>query len=231
MMPRYAIYFAPAHGSPWWEFGSRWLGRDEFQDIPRVQLAMAQIGPAELLEITAQPRRYGFHATLKAPFRLRDGYTVGKLTTRLHALAATLKPVELGPVQASLLGDFVALVPAGAPDELMALAAACVTELDDLRAPLVEADLARRRVEHLDPRGQELLQQYGYPYVLERFRFHLTLSGPLPQPTAQRVVRTVAEPLAQLNANTPLMLDRLCLFVETAPGQAFRRVADVELGA
>jgi putative phosphonate metabolism protein len=230
MMPRYAIYFAPAHGSPWWEFGSGWLGRDEFQDSLRVQQALAQIGPAELREITAQPRRYGFHATLKAPFRLRDGCTVEDLTARLHALATTLKPVELGPMQASLLGDFVALVPAGAPDELMALAAACVKELDDLRAPLVEADLASRRVERLDPRELELLQQYGYPYVLERFRFHLTLSGPLPQPTAQRVLRAVAEPLAQLNASTPLVLDRLCLLVETAPGQAFRRMADVELG-
>jgi hypothetical protein len=109
----------------------------------------------------------------------------------------------------------------------MALAAACVTDLDDLRAPLIEADLARRRIEHLDPRELELLQQYGYPYVLERFRFHLTLSGPVPQATAQRVLMAVAEPLAQLNASTPLVLDRLCLFVEPAPGQAFRRIADV----
>jgi putative phosphonate metabolism protein len=231
MMPRYAVYFAPAQGSPWWEFGSGWLGRDELQDLPRIQPTVAQIGPAELREITAQPRRYGFHATLKAPFRLKDGNTVENLITRLQALAATLKPVVLGPMQASLLGDFVALVPSSAPDERMALAAACVTELDDLRAPLVEADLASRRVERLDPRELELLQQYGYPYVLERFRFHLTLSGPLPQPTAQRVLRAVAEPLAQLNTSTPLVLARLCLFVESAPGQAFRRMADVELGA
>jgi putative phosphonate metabolism protein len=227
MMPRYAVYFAPANDSPWWEFGSRWLGRDEFQDINRVQASLAQIGPAELRDITAQPRRYGFHATLKAPFRLRDGYSLENLTTRMQALSTRLKPVVLGPMQASILGDFVALVPSSGPDELMALAAACVTDLDDLRAPLIEADLARRRIEHLDPRELELLQQYGYPYVLERFRFHLTLSGPVPQATAQRVLMAVAEPLAQLNASTPLVLDRLCLFVEPAPGQAFRRIADV----
>ena len=231
MMQRYAIYFAPALGSPWWEFGSRWLGRDEFQNIDRVQHTLAQIGTAELKEITAQPRRYGFHATLKAPFRLRDGVTVENLVTRLNALAARLKPVALGSMQASLLGDFVALQPSSTPVELMALAAVCVTELDDLRAPLIDADHARRRLEHLDPRERELLQQYGYPYVLERFRFHLTLSGPVPQAMAQRVLQAVAEPLAQLNASTPLVLDRVCLFVEPAPGQAFCRVAEVVPGA
>ena len=70
MRPRYAIYFAPAHGSPWWEFGARWLGRDERNDTALTQHPLAQIAPDDLLELTAQPRRYGFHATLKAPFGL-----------------------------------------------------------------------------------------------------------------------------------------------------------------
>jgi len=231
MKPRYAVYFAPEQGSPWWEFGSRWLGRDECQDVNKVQHALAEIGPVELREITAQPRRYGFHATLKAPFSLSGSHSAADLTARLRALAATRKPVLLGPMQALVLGDFVALVPALVPDELMALAAACVTTLDDLRTPLSDADLARRRVEQLDAREQELLQQYGYPYVLERFRFHLTLSGPVARPTAQRLLQAVAAPVAQLNATAPLMLDRLCLFVEPAPGQPFQRMADVALSA
>ena len=231
MKPRYAAYFAPEQGSPWWEFGSRWLGRDECLGVNKVQHALAQIGPVELREITAQPRRYGFHATLKAPFSLSGSHSAADLTVRLRALAATLKPVLLGPMQAVMLGDFVALVPALVSDELMALAAACVTTLDDLRRPLSEADLARRRVEYFDAREQELLQQYGYPYVLERFRLHLTLSGPLARPTAQRVLQAVAAPVAQLNAAAPLVLDRLCLFVEPAPGQPFQRMADVALSA
>lgn len=231
MTPRYAIYFTPAYGSPWWEFGARWLGRDEYGDTALVQHPLAQIAPDELREITAQPRRYGFHATLKAPFSLRDSHTAADLTARMQALAATLKPVVLGPLQATTLGDFVALVPAMAADELTVLAAACVTGLDDLRASLSEADLARRRVEHLDAREQELLQRYGYPYVLERFRFHFTLSGPVEQPAAQRVMQAVADPVAQLNATAPLVLDRLCLFVEPAPGQPFKRIADAALSA
>lgn len=229
MKPRYAIYFAPAPGSPWWEFGTHWLGRDECLDIARVQQAVNGIEPVELHEITAQPRRYGFHATLKAPLSLRGNHSAADLTARLQTLAATLKPVPLGPMQAVALGDFVALMPTDVPSELMALAASCVTELDGFRAPLSDADLRRRRVEHLDAREQELLQLFGYPYVLERYRFHLTLTGPLARPTAQRVLQAVAQPVARLNATAPLVLDRLCLFVEPEPGLPFQRVADMAL--
>lgn len=231
MRPRYAIYFAPAHSTPWWAFGAHWLGRDERDDTALVQPPLAQIATGELRELTAQPRRYGFHATLKAPFALSREHTVDDLATRLHGLAATLKPVRLGPLQVTTLGDFVALVPALATDELMTLATACVTGLDDLRAPLSEADLARRRVEYLSEREQALLQLYGYPYVLDRFRFHFSLSGPLAPLVAQQVQLAVAAPVAQLNAAAPLVLDRLCLFVEPAPGQPFKRITDAVLRA
>ncbi len=229
MTVRYAIYFSPAQHSPWWEFGARWLGRDECSDAPLAQPVTTQFEPAELRAITSEPRRYGFHATLKAPFRLGDVHANGDLMVRMQALAATLKPVALGPLHAVTLGDFVALMPVTPPDELAALAAACVTGFDGFRAPLSVEDVARRRGPHLDSRGRELLQLYGYPYVLERFRFHLTLSGPVQVAIAQRVMQAVSEPLARLNLATPLVLDRLCLFVEPAPGQPFKRIADVEL--
>lgn len=231
MTARYAIYFAPAQGSPWWEFGAHWLGRDEWRNAPLAHPLQAQIKASELSDITALPHRYGFHATLKAPFHLSGGHRVEDLMARMQTLAATLQPVALGPMHAVTLGDFVALVPVFPPEELAALAAACVNGLDDLRAPLSEVDLARRRAPHLDAREQELLQRYGYPYVLERFRLHFTLSGPVQLPTAQRVMQAVAEPVAWLNATAPLLLDRLCLFVEPAAGQSFTRVADIGLSA
>jgi putative phosphonate metabolism protein len=231
MSPRYAIYFAPAKESPWWAFAAHWLGRNEFDDGQLAMLQTLQFAPDELRAITAEPRRYGFHATLKAPFRLGDNYRLDDLIQRTQALATKLAPMSLGPLQARSLGKFVALVPEKTPDELQSLAQACVVELDDLRAPLSEQDLARRQSGQLDARGMALLQRYGYPHVLERFRFHLTLSGPVDQPTQQRVVDAVQAQVAQLNAAAPLVLDRLCLFVEPSPGASFKRVADVVLPA
>lgn len=231
MTARYAIYFSPERHSPWWQFGAHWLGRDECNGAPLAQPVPSQFNIAELRAITAEPRRYGFHATLKAPFQLRGGRNVADLVAGLQALAATLKPVPLGPMRVATLGHFVALLPVAAPDELSALAAQCVTTLDALRAPLAATELARRLSAQLDAREQELLQLYGYPYVLERFRFHFSLSGPLATTDAQRLMQAALEPVAQLNATAPLLLDRLCLFVETAPGQPLIRVADVEIAS
>jgi hypothetical protein len=123
----------------------------------------------------------------------------------------------------------VALVPTSPNPALQALASACVIELDEVRAPLRQAERDRRRIDPADARGAELFERYGYPHVLERFRFHMTLTGPVDMATAGQIVAQVAHPISQLNAQEPAVLDRLCLFFESEPGAPFRRVADVEL--
>lgn len=229
MSARYAVYFSPEKHSPWWAFGSHWLGRNDYDHTVLQQPLLEEIPPAELERITEEPRRYGFHATLKAPFRLAEGIGEADLVTRLEQLAKTLTPLALGPMCATAMNDFTALIPESAPLGLPALAAACVRDLDDLRAPLVQADRVRRRIEHLDKRELELLALYGYPYVMERFRLHLTLSGPIGRAAAQRVAHALAAKIAYLNDEAPLSLDRLCLFVERTPGAPFQRIADVVL--
>lgn len=231
MTARYAIYFSPRQYSPWWEFGARWLGREEFDGEHLARVESMQIASDELSAITSEPRRYGFHATLKAPFCLSNRHTVDDLLIRIQALAVNLRPLALGPLQVLSLGKFVALVPTKPSAELMALAETCVVSLDGLRAALSPEDLARRGIGHLDARGLELLHCYGYPYVLERFRFHMTLTGPVDQPTRQKVIQAVAEQVTRLNAVAPLVLDRLCLFRESVPGKSFRRIADVALSS
>ena len=231
MSARYAVYFTPAKDSPWWRFGAHWLGRDEHDSKALPQPPLETISAEDLTRITHEPRRYGFHATLKAPFRLADGYDDTDLVARLGALALTLQPVALGPLRPAFLGDFIALIPESPPAALQSLAAACVTELDDLRAPLQSAELARRRVDRLDARHAELLARYGYSFVLERFRLHFTLTGPVDEAIAKRVERAVALDTSRLNAEAPLWLDRLCLFVEPTPGAPFHRIIDLTLSA
>ena len=231
MSARYAIYFSPAKYSAWWTFGAHWMGRDEHDNTALPQPEAPGISPAELKSITTEPRRYGFHATLKAPFHLSAGHDEADLVARLGHLARTLAPVALSPLQLATLGNFVALVPEISPEGLQALAAACVTDLDDLRAPPSEADMARRRSANLDARESELLALHGYPHVLDRFRFHMTLTGPVDDATAQRVRLAAAANLAALNTLAPLALDRLCLFVEQSPGAPFQRVIDLRLRA
>lgn len=229
MSPRYAVYFTPQVGSPWWAFGAHWLGRDECTNQALVQPELTEIPSQQLLQLTAYPRRYGFHATLKAPFTLRDGVTETELLARMRTLAQQLKPLPLGPMVATRLGNFTALLPHPPPAALGTLAASCVTTLDDLRAPLSQKDLSRRLAQNLDAREQELLMQYGYPHVLERYQLHFTLTAPVAEPLAEVAIRAVDDPVASLNRDHPLVLDRLCLFVESEPGANFLRLADAEL--
>jgi hypothetical protein len=226
---RHAVYFAPAHGSPWWHFGAQWLGRADDQPHPT---ALASADEA----VTAPARRYGFHATLKAPMRLREGASPAQLLIALQAVAARCVPVCLAPLKLVWRHGFVALEPAAltaeAQHQLAQIEAACVMELDGFRAPLSDSELARRQAAApLDATAQALLQRWGYPQVLERFRFHLTLTAPVDEPVAQAVMAELAPQVQALNAASPLWLDRLCLFVEPAPGAALLRSAEVVLPA
>ena len=231
MTMRHAIYYAPAHSSPWWTFGAGWLGRDEFLDGTPPAFVAPMLPEPERHHITTQARRYGFHATLKAPFHLRLGVTPAELLARTRSLAHRLRPVPLSPLQVQRLGPYVVLLAPEHHTAVSDLASACVIELDDLRQPLTPDELARRQPATLDARELELLHRYGYPHVLERFRFHLTLTDPVNEAQAAQVTEAVSAQVARLNTQTPLTLDRLCIFEEPAPGQAFRRVHDLVLGA
>ena len=231
MTMRHAIYYAPAQSSPWWTFGAGWLGRDEFLDGTPPAFVAPMLPEPERHHITTQARRYGFHATLKAPFHLRLGVTPAELLARTRSLAHRLRPVPLSPLQVQRLGPYVVLLAPEHHTAVSDLASACVIELDDLRQPLTPDEIARRQPATLDARELELLHRYGYPHVLERFRFHLTLTDPVNEAQAAQVTEAVSAQVARLNTQTPLTLDRLCIFEEPAPGQAFRRVHDLVLGA
>lgn len=168
---RHAIYWAPEGELAAW--GAAWLGwdPDSGREVPQPDRVL---GP-----LTEEPRRYGLHATLKPPFRLAPGRTEEELAAALAALAARLAPAEAPGLAPSRIGRFLALTPEGDGTALSRLAARCVAELDPFRAPPTEADLARRRASQLDTEEEANLVRWGYPHVMGRFRFHVTLTGAL----------------------------------------------------
>lgn len=226
---RFAVYYAPAVGSPWWSFASRWVGRDERSGQRLAQPCPTGFTPEAFEAVTAEPRRYGFHATLRPPMRLVT--SAATFLAEVDLLARQFKPVPLGTLVPLYMDGFVALVPAAPNPALAALAARCVTELERFRQPMTEAERDRRQPDRLDARGRQLLDLHGYPSVLERFRFHLTLTGSTDMATAGLVVAHLAAPVARLNRESPAVLDRLCVFHEAEPGAPFLRVHEVALQA
>lgn len=176
-------------------FGAAWLGWDPEtgQEVPQPEVRGL---PRPLSAITEEPRRYGLHATLKPPFRLAEELGKEDLSQAVSALACRLAPATAPGLRLSRIGRFLALVPEGDGADIARVADASVEALDPFRAPATEAELARRRAAGLDPAEEANLRRWGYPYVMDRFRFHVTLTGPL-DPGEEAVVR------AALDKNLP----------------------------
>lgn len=200
---RFAVYYIPPAGHLA-DFGAAWLG----WDVARGR-AVRQPDLAGLHDITMTPRAYGFHATLKPPFRLHGTRTPEDLEAAVSGLAASLAPAVCDGLQLATLGRFLALTPRGGSEPLQPVAAACVRALDAFRAPATAAETARRRAAGLSARQEVLLQRWGYPYVMDEFRFHLTLTGALPEAAIPAWTDRVRRHLPDLPA--PFVLDQIAL--------------------
>ena len=128
---RYALYFAPAATHPLSRAAALWMGRNPFiSDTP----ARTDRSRTDVL-LTAEPRRYGFHATLKAPFRLAPGTSREQLQAALRQFVQRRPPCPIGPMQVTTLGGFFALAPRKPAPFLQAFAGQVVSEFDRFRAP------------------------------------------------------------------------------------------------
>jgi putative phosphonate metabolism protein len=228
---RYAAYFAPPVDSPWWRAGSRWLGRDAFTGELHSLPSLPGLITVDQSRLTAAPRRYGWHATLKAPFAIAADVDLQQLRKLLRVVCSDLAPFTLPSLEVTLLDDFLALVPKQQSADIDRVARACVTGLHALAAPLSVADLARRRAAGLTPEEDALLLRWGYPYVMDRFQFHMSLTGPLretPMSTISVLKNAAREYFAPL---PPCRFDSVALFAEPAPGADFVLLEHVPLRA
>lgn len=216
---RYAVFWVPPSGSGLARFGAEWLGWDAEAGCCVIQPNLAL--PRPITEITETPRRYGFHGTLKPPFRLTAGANAADLDQALANLAARLSPATAPGLAASTRLGFLALKPTGPAPAINALAAACTRDLDHFRSPPAETELAQRRSHDLTPGQDANLARWGYPYVLDDFRFHLTLSSHL-LPGEAAALSEAATALAALHLDPVLRLDDICLFGDPGGGQGFR---------
>lgn len=210
---RYAIYYTPLPGSTLHELGSRWLGRDVF-GAP----VAGAVGGLEAYIKDAS--RYGFHATLKAPFALREGMTLEGLLAHAAGIATRLPAAVLRLLQLSVRDGFLALRPSEQGDDLADIERSLVCNLDQFRAEPGEVELARRNTAALSPRQKRHLADWGYPFVLDAFRFHLTLSRHLDEHEVSPLFEKAEKHFAPVLGRA-LLIDSITLFEEREPGAAF----------
>lgn len=223
--PRHAIYFAAGSDSALSRFGAELLGYDAYtgneMPFPREALRVAP----DWRDISADPRKYGFHATLKAPMALAPGRTEADLTAACATFAGKSRSIPaIRPVVDSISG-FIAVIPAEPVEALQQLAADCVRDFDSFRAALSAEDRARRRPEKLSERQRDYLDRWGYPYVMEEFRFHMTLTGRLDAERRGPILEMLRAQFATLKLDT-IEIDRIALFRQDDAKARFRIVGE-----
>jgi putative phosphonate metabolism protein len=219
--PRYAIYYVAPPGGDLDRFGASTLGYDAFSgnDLPFPDDISRSV--PDWRELTRDPRKYGFHATLKAPMALASGQTEAALLAACETFAGAPRKIPvIQPVVDSISG-FIAVVPAGPSAELERLAADCVREFDAFRAPLAPEDRARRNPSALTVRQCDHLDRYGYPYVMEDFRFHMTLTGRLDSGRRPPVLAMLRDRFSALALQT-LAIDRIAVCRQDTADSRFR---------
>jgi putative phosphonate metabolism protein len=227
--PRYAIFHAAARGGALDRFGAHLLGYDAWtgEELPFPD-GVAQAVP-DWRDLTRDPRKYGFHATLNAPMALAHGKTEAGLLAACESFAeAPRPPIPVITPVVNSIGGFVAVVPAERSVELEQCAADCVSAFDSFRAPLTPEDRARRNPSKLTSRQCEYLDRWGYPYVMEEFRFHMTLTGRLGSERRGPVLTMLRDRFAAIGL-TKLAIDGIALFHQEDPASRFRVIGHWQL--
>jgi hypothetical protein len=224
--PRYAIYFTPPPASDLWRFGCAALGYD-----PRNgELTDAERGPfAEIMprRFVAEPSQYGFHATLRAPFELAPTASRESLLTAATTFAARHRPVAIGPLRLAVMDTFIALVPVEQTAQLSKFAGGCVEFSEPHRAPLGPIDRARRLKAALTHEQIALLDRWGYPYVFDQFKFHMSLTGKLEPADSKSALDALQAHYAAIDE--PVTLDAITVLVQPARDQRFHVIARLPL--
>lgn len=228
--PRYAIYFVPAQDTNLYRFGALALGYDCYtgEEIPFS--SDLEIEPDAWTELTDDPRRYGFHATLKAPFHLSSSCTEAQLSNAVANFATLARQSPTFTPAVRMLKDFIAIVPRRRQSAIDELAAHCVRIFDAYRAPMSPQERARRVAAGLSAGQIGHLDRWGYPYLFDDFRFHMTLTGKIPVERRDVVLTALERLFARSCGDIPIVIDRLTLLRQDNPQSRFRVISHAKLG-
>ena len=229
MTARYAIYYAPETGTPLAEFGNHWLGRNAETDTAVTQPSIDGLTAEQIQDMTSDPRLYGFHGTLKPPFELKPGQSLEGLRAALRIFAKGQARFAIPPLELATIGKFIALTPTESTSELLDLSRDSVRSFEAFRAPLdeerdktyrepVDEQDQLQRLTRLTVNQERMLDHWGYPYVMDEFRFHLSLTNRIPDRSTRKTLYEGLEHLTRELCQESVDFQSICLFGQAGPG-------------
>lgn len=228
--PRYAIYYAPALGSALDVFGQTWLGLRGRDALSAALGANSSVSLERISQLTESPRRYGFHGTLKPPFELNPNSRPAGLIAAARVFASTRTPIQLPPLELAVIGKFIALTPIAESAALERLAAACVRAFEGYRAPLSKKQEDDYKLNKLTVHQEQMLEHWGYPYVMEEFRFHISLTDRIDEDRERTAVMDLLTRLTKPVLGEPVLIRDLVVFAQDGLDQPMKPVERIPFG-
>lgn len=220
---RYAVYYCPNINSELSQFGNAWLGWNPETGNVIERPPIEGLSQDDIIQSTLTPTKYGFHGTLKPPFRLAENKSFDQLDLAMKALADQTPVIETAPLILHQIAHFLAFSPCEGKEQIEELAKQCVCSLDAFRKPASQEELIRRRQGNLTTHQDALLLRWGYPYVLDEFRFHLTLTNNLPDDTLLRIKDALIQHCEDI-LTMPFIINEICLFGDPGKGEPFHLI-------
>ena len=208
---RYAIYYVPSENSELDLFGKCWLGWDPYKGVETTKSDLSKLPSfKKFSSLVLTPKQYGFHGTIKAPFRLKNEYTYNDLENKVREISKQIHSFYFDQLIIKKLGNFIGLIPTNNL-KINAVSNKFVEELDYLRDELSESEIKKRKPHKLTSNQKQMLFKWGYPYVFNEFKFHLTLTSKLNVVEIDEVFRSLQNILKQVNLNK-ISFNNICIF-------------------
>jgi hypothetical protein len=228
--PRYAIYYAPEPDSALDTFGQTWLGHRGVDALAAALGKTSTVTVERIGQLTESPRRYGFHGTLKPPFELNAANRPEGLLAAARVFARSRAEIELPPLELAVIGKFIALTPIAESAALERLAAACVRAFEGFRTPLSKQQEEDYKLNKLTVHQEQMLEHWGYPYVMEEFRFHISLTDRIDDDRERQGVMELLTKLAQPVVGQPIRIRDLVVFAQDGIGQPMTPLERIPFG-
>ncbi len=208
---RYAIYYVPSENSELDLFGKCWLGWDPYKGEETTKSDLSKLPSfKKFSSLVLTPKQYGFHGTIKAPFKLKNEYTYNDLENKVREISKQIHSFYFDQLIIEKLGNFIGLIPTNNL-KVNAVSNKFVEELDYLRDELSESEIKKRKPHKLTSNQKQMLFKWGYPYVFDEFKFHLTLTSKLNVVEIDDVFRSLQNILKQVNLNK-ISFNNICIF-------------------
>ncbi len=98
------------------------------------------------------------------------------------------------------------------------------------RVPLTEDQVVSYKLNRLTVHQEQMLEHWGYPYVMEEFRFHISVTDRIENLAERKEVMKALEIFATPVLGKPIMVGDIVVFGQASPEEPMLAIERIPFG-